>query len=70
MYQEGSGETHLLGPVEAAVLKRIERNPATRDELARHLAGLVQVEPDTPLLDYLEKLLDRFYKLTLIEPLN
>lgn len=70
VYQEGSGETHLLGPIEVAVLQRIEHNPATRDQLATHLINLLEATPGTALLDYLDNLLDRFYRLALIEPLS
>ncbi|MGF1616074.1 MAG: HPr-rel-A system PqqD family peptide chaperone [Gammaproteobacteria bacterium] len=70
VFQEGSGETHLLGPIEAAVLQRIERHPTTRNELASQLMNVLEAPLGAPLGDYLDHLLDRLCQVGLITPQN
>jgi PqqD family protein of HPr-rel-A system len=68
VYHEGSGETHLLGPIESAVLARVHHQAATRAELAAHLEALLETGSIPELADYVGKLLNQLMGLGLIEP--
>lgn len=67
-YHDGSGDTHLLGPVEAAAIRALQQSPADVDDLTRQVATDLNVPPDTDLATHLAALILEFHKLGLVEP--
>lgn len=61
VYNTGSGDTHLLDSHSAAILKQIQRNSSTTEELGDSF-------PEAAV--YLTELLERLHALALIEPVN
>jgi PqqD family protein of HPr-rel-A system len=67
VYNNGSGDTHLLDPLAAQALQGLVREQASLSELTVKVANSLEIEPDSELSAYLERLLSDFYKLGLIE---
>ncbi len=67
-YHDGSGDTHLLGPVEAAAIRALQQSPADVDSLTRQVAADLNLPPDPDLAAHLAVLIDEFHKLGLVEP--
>jgi PqqD family protein of HPr-rel-A system len=63
-----SGDTHLLTPVAARVLKMLEQQPLDLDGLSQQLASTARITPDEQLLQQTNTLLDNLDQLGLIEP--
>ena len=68
VYDDGSGDTHLLDAEAAAVLRRLTEGPASASELAAELAAELEIEPNPAVIFHVEKILARFKLLSLIEP--
>lgn len=67
-YHSGSGDTHLLGPVETAALHALQRQAADVGNLARHVAADLDLPADQELIAHLDALMLEFQKLGLVEP--
>jgi len=67
-YHDGSGDTHLLGPVEAAAIRALQESPANVEDLTRQVASDLNVPADTELATHLTALVREFHKLGLVEP--
>lgn len=67
-YHDGSGDTHLLGPIEAAAIHALRQTPSDLDGLTRQVAADLGLPPDTELATHLAALIDEFRKLGLVEP--
>ena len=65
-----SGNTHLLNPTAAMVLRALEQRPANAVELAEQLASQIGVEADEELATQVETLLSNLDELGLIEPIS
>lgn len=70
VFNAQSGNTHLLSPTAARVLKALEQRPASAIDLAHQLASQVQVDSDQELTAQVEKLLANLDALGLIEPVS
>ena len=68
VYDDGSGDTHLLDAEAAAVLLRLTRGPASTDELVTELARELEIEPNQALTSNITITLAMFKRLGLIEP--
>ena len=67
-YHDGSGDTHLLGPVEAATIRALQKSPADVDGLTRDVAVDLNLPEDAELATHLNALIREFHKLGLVEP--
>lgn len=68
VYNNLSGDTHLLGSAAAQVLLKLQQGPSDAITLARSLALLLQVEiMDESLAPQIEKLLADLNALALVE---
>jgi PqqD family protein of HPr-rel-A system len=68
VFQPASGDTHLLNPFTAEVLRALEECPASAAELTRLFAPAVGPADGPTLGQQIQDLLARFYDLGLIEP--
>ena len=66
-YHDGSGDTHLLGPVEAAAIRALQQSPADLEDLTRRVATNLDLPPDADLAAHLAALVLEFHKLGLVE---
>jgi PqqD family protein of HPr-rel-A system len=70
LYNPESGDTHLLNLVERAALQIIaDHSPIDFERLAQLLSEQLEVESDCDARGYLQKLIDQFDELGLIEPI-
>lgn len=67
IYNEASRDTHLLGPIDAAVLDRLQKETANIAELVAHVTETLGIEGDDELYFYVDELLDKLEKLFLVE---
>ena len=67
VFDEGSGDTHLLDSFAAEVLKVLEESPGEVSGLARRLVARLDLAPDPDLTERVRELVDRFVALGLVE---
>jgi PqqD family protein of HPr-rel-A system len=67
VFNVDSGNTHLLNPVTARILKTFAEQPADVVQLARHLASQDDIDADDELIAELEKVLIQLDEMGLIE---
>lgn len=67
VFNDGSGDTHLLGFVGAAILKELEARPAQLGDLSRRLAQVLDVPTGSSLPVDLPEVLERFAAQGLVE---
>ena len=70
VFHPDSGDTHLLDPFAARVLKRLEDAPATADMLVQRLAESPAAAPANELPRMVEQLLRVLDDAGLIEPVD
>lgn len=70
VFNTASGNTHLLSPVAAQALRKLEQNPATIFELSGELAGSASVDADEEFIQHVEKLITNLDELGLVEPVS
>ncbi len=70
VYHVPSGDTHLLNPLAADVLRRLQQAPAREADLVGHLAGPDQADRTTALTEHVRELLRVFDESGLIEPVG
>ena len=67
VFDEGSGDTHLLDPLAAELLKVLQESPGEAPALARRLAARLDLELDADLTGRVRELVDRFVAVGLVE---
>jgi len=68
IFDEGSGDTHLLDPLAAEVLKVLEESPGEVSGLARRIVARLGLAPDSELTERVRELVERFVAAGLVEP--
>lgn len=67
VFDEGSGDTHLLDPLAAELLKALEESPADLPTLIARLTARLGLEPDVEIADHARATMGRFRELGLVE---
>ena len=67
IFDEGSGDTHLLDPLAAELLKVFQESPGEVPALARRLAARLDLELDADLTGRVRELVNRFVAVGLVE---
>ena len=67
VYDAASGDTHLLDPLSAEVLKALERSSMATAQLAELLGARLESVPEGELSSHISALLPRLHDLGLIE---
>lgn len=70
MFHIASGNTHVINPLAAHILRALADQPAAPQELSQRIAAEAQLEDDDELLQSVEKLLANLDELGLIEPIS
>jgi PqqD family protein of HPr-rel-A system len=68
IFDEGSGDTHLLDPLAAEFLKVLEESPGEVPGLARRLGARLDLARDADLTRRVRELVERFVAVGLVEP--
>ena len=69
-YHCASGDTHLLQPVAAAALMRLQKEPATIEELTRGVSEELGLGPEPGLSNQFQQWIQRLDELGLIERID
>jgi PqqD family protein of HPr-rel-A system len=67
IFDEGSGDTHLLDPLAAELLKVFQDSPGEVPALARRFAARLDLELDADLTGRVRELVNRFVAVGLVE---
>lgn len=68
VFDEASGDTHLMDDLGAAVFHCLLQSPGLDEiDLLHRVAGLLELPPDDRLLDQLQEILKRFARCRLLE---
>ena len=67
IFDEGSGDTHLLDPLAAEFLKVLEESPEEVPGLARRLGARLDLGSDPDLAGRVRELVERFVAVGLVE---
>ena len=67
VFDEGSGDTHLLDSFAAEVLKVLEESLGEVSGLARRLVARLDLAPDPDVTERVRELVDRFVAIGLVE---
>lgn len=67
IYHRGSGDTHLLDPLAAELLRALESGPRSDADLVSLLSELVSPEPARPPQALVEDILGELKRLNIIE---
>ena len=67
IFDEGSGDTHLLDPLAAELVKVLQESPGHVPALARRLVARLDLELDADLTGRVRELVDRFVAIGLVE---
>ena len=68
VYNVASGNTHVIGPVAAQILRRLEQRPSTASQLAENIAFEFNVESDQEVVEHVERLVSNLEELGLVKP--
>jgi PqqD family protein of HPr-rel-A system len=68
VYDEVSGDTHLLDSITACALRKLQEQPASLGDLADHVTSHLSLQEPAELHDYLDDVLGKLHRLDLIEP--
>ena len=68
VYNLAAGNTHVIGPVAAKILRRLEQRPSTASQLAENIASEFDVEPDQEVVEHVERLVSNLEELGLVKP--
>ena len=68
VYNDLSGDTHLLSGIAVSLLERLRQGPADSDMLAGFLASEWELDPDIAPAELAGQLLSELAALSLIEP--
>jgi PqqD family protein of HPr-rel-A system len=67
IFDEGSGDTHLLDPLAAELVKVLQESPGGVSALARRLVARLDLERDADLTGRVRELVGRFVAVGLVE---
>jgi PqqD family protein of HPr-rel-A system len=67
VYHTGSGDTHLLSPAAAEVLRTLQRTPTNAKELTAQVAASLKTPPDEEFELHIEDVLATLNRLGIIE---
>ena len=67
VFDQGSGDTHLLDLVAGEVLRVLERQPETAGDLVRRVASALEIEADDALRRHVDQTLGQLHRAGLIE---
>ena len=67
VYHTGSGDTHALTPLAADVLRALQQDLATREELTRRIAASFDISCDAELAAHIEEILAHLKRADLVE---
>jgi PqqD family protein of HPr-rel-A system len=67
IFDEGSGDTHLLDPLAAELVKVLQESPGEVTTLAHRLVARLDLERDADLTARVRELVDRFAAVGLVE---
>lgn len=70
IYHRGSGDTHLLDPLAAELLRALETGPRSDADLVSLLSELVSPQPESPPQAVVETILGELRRLNIIEPIE
>jgi PqqD family protein of HPr-rel-A system len=70
VFNLASGNTHLLNPVAAQVLRALERKPANTFELSSQIAASANIDADEEFIQHVEQLVTNLDELGLVEPVS
>lgn len=70
VYHRGSGDTHLLDPLAAELLRALEQQPRSDADLVSLLSELVSPQPESPPQAVVETILGELRRLNIIEPIE
>ena len=67
VFDEGSGDTHLLDPLAAEFLRVLEESPGDVSGLVRRLVARLDLAPAADLTGRVRELVERFVAVGLVE---
>jgi PqqD family protein of HPr-rel-A system len=67
-YNVESGNTHLLNPLAAKILRQLQQHPSTLSRVSHHVAAEVEVDSDEELIEHVERLISNLDELGLVKP--
>jgi PqqD family protein of HPr-rel-A system len=70
LFHTASGDTHVLSPPAAVILKELEHDSLPFEEIVKRVTISLGDAHDDSLADQVEQLLDEFDQLGLIEPVT
>lgn len=70
VYHRGSGDTHLLDPLAAELLRALEQRPRSDADLVSLLSEILSPEPERPPEAVVETILGELTRLHIIEPIE
>lgn len=70
VYDNGSGDTHLLSPEGAEILHLLSKHPASVEQVVQHMALKLNVETDESLYAGTKNALTNLDQLGLIQPVT
>jgi PqqD family protein of HPr-rel-A system len=70
VYDIESGNTHLISPVAAKILRRLDQQPSTLAQVAEYLTSEVDIDSDPELVQHIERLISDLDELGLVKPFN
>jgi PqqD family protein of HPr-rel-A system len=68
VFDEGSGDTHLLDPLAAETLKALEEFPADVPALIARVTARLGLERDLQIERHVRATIERFREIGLVEP--
>ena len=68
VFDEGSGDTHLLDPLAAELLKVLEDSPGQLSALTGRITARLDLATDPQLAGRMRELMERFVAAGLVEP--
>ena len=67
VFDEGSGDTHLLDPLAAELLKILEDSPGQLSGLTRRITARLDLATDPKVVERMRELMERFVSAGLVE---
>jgi PqqD family protein of HPr-rel-A system len=68
VYNVASGNTHVISPIAAKILQRLDQQPSTTTQLAENIASEFNVESDQEVVEQVEQLIGDLDELGLVKP--
>ncbi len=71
IYNVASGNTHLITPTAAKVLRQLEKEPSSTSQIAEKIALESGIDTDDPeLREHIERLINNLDELGLVQPIT